>query len=185
MTMKKLNVIETKIADLKVIERNQISDSRGFFSRIFCYDELSEAGWNKPIKQINHTYTKKLGTIRGLHFQKIPYAEMKLVTCLKGSIWDVAVDLRRESPTFMCWHAEELSALNGRALLIPEGFAHGFQSLTNHCELIYFHTNIHNSNAEDGIHIKDTMLSIKWPLEIGDISMRDEQLPTLNKNFEV
>jgi dTDP-4-dehydrorhamnose 3,5-epimerase len=186
MTMKKkLNVIDTKIAELKVIERNQLSDSRGFFSRIFCYEELTEAGWCKPIMQVNHSYTRKKGTIRGLHFQRFPYAEMKLVTCLKGSIWDVAVDLRRDSPTFTCWHAEELSESNGRALLIPEGFAHGFQSLSNNCELIYFHSNIYNSVAEDGININDKNLSIQWPLDIREISLRDEQLPTLNKNYEV
>ena len=97
--------------------------SLGFFAA----RNSSAAGWNRPIVQINHSYTARRGTVRGMHFQRPPYAEMKLVTCLRGELWDVAVDIRASSNTFLRWHAERLSAENGRALLIPEGFAHGFQ----------------------------------------------------------
>ena len=110
-----------------------MGDARGFLSRLFCAEELRAAGWTGPIAQINHTHTARKGTVRGMHFQYPPHAEMKLVSCLRGEVWDVAVDIRAGSQTFLRWHAEILSADNGRALLIPQGFAHGFQALTRRC----------------------------------------------------
>ena len=127
--MSRLAIQATPIAGLKIIQRTTISDTRGFLSRIFCADELASAGWVWPIAQINHTLTKIPGTVRGMHFQFPPRAEAKLVSCIRGAVWDVAVDIRRGSPTYLNWHAEELSAANQRALLIPPGFAHGFQTL--------------------------------------------------------
>jgi dTDP-4-dehydrorhamnose 3,5-epimerase len=182
--MSRFTILDTPIPDLKIIERQQLGDSRGFLSRLFCADELAVAGWHKPIMQINQTFTPKQGTMRGMHFQRPPHAEMKLVTCLRGAIWDVAVDLRAESPTLMQWHGEELSAANHRALLIPEGFAHGFQSLSGDCELIYLHSAAYAPRAEAGLNPQDPMLSISWPLAITGLSSRDAQHPMLDHSFK-
>jgi dTDP-4-dehydrorhamnose 3,5-epimerase len=181
--MSQISIFDTHIAGLKVIERKIIGDSRGFLTRIFCADQLKSAGWRTQIFQINHTLTKKRGTIRGMHFQNTPYSEMKLVSCLRGEIWDVAVDLRKNSPSFLQWHAERLSAENCRALLIPEGFAHGFQALSDDCELVYLHSAPYNRKAEGGIHPNDPCLDISWPLDFFDISTRDSEHPFLNKHF--
>ncbi len=181
--MSRFTILDTTIADLKIIERQQLGDSRGFLARLFCADELAAAGWRKPIAQINQTLTQKQGTIRGLHFQHPPYAEMKLVSCLRGAIWDVAVDLRAESPTFLQWHAEELSAANQRALLMPDGFAHGFQTLSDDCELIYLHSAAYTPKAEAGLNPNDPMLSIAWPLATVELSARDAKHPMLDRYF--
>ena len=119
--MSRFTISDLSLAGLKLITRQRLGDSRGFLSRLFCAEELAAAGWVKPVAQINHTYTAIRGTLRGMHFQRPPHAEMKLVSCLRGEVWDVAVDVRPGSPTFLCWHAERLSANNGQALLIPEG----------------------------------------------------------------
>ena len=182
--MSRFTILDTPIDDLKIVERQQLGDNRGFLARLFCVEELAAAGWHKPIAQINQTLTQKQGTIRGLHFQNAPYAEMKLVTCVRGAIWDVAVDLRAGSPTFLQWHAEELSAANHRALLIPEGFAHGFQTLCDDCELIYLHSRAYTPGAEAGLNPKDPMISIRWPLAITELSARDAQHPMLNHQFK-
>lgn len=182
--MSRFTILDTPIADLKIIERQQLGDSRGFLSRLFCAEELAAAGWHKPIAQINQTLTQKQGTIRGLHFQHPPHAEMKLVTCLRGAIWDVAVDLRAGSPSFLQWHAEELSAANHRTLLIPEGFAHGFQTLSDDCELLYLHSAAYTPEAEAGLNPKDPRLSITWPLATTELSARDAQHPMLDHQFK-
>lgn len=182
--MSRFALFETPLAGLKLIERQQLGDSRGFLSRLFCAEELATVGWLKPIAQINHTLTQRAGTVRGMHYQKLPYAEMKLVTCLRGAIWDVAVDLRAGSPTYLQWHAEELSAENHRALLIPEGFAHGFQTNSDDCELIYLHSVVYTPEAEAGLNPKDPMLSITWPRAITELSARDVQHPMLDQQFK-
>ncbi|MBT8594013.1 dTDP-4-dehydrorhamnose 3,5-epimerase [Polynucleobacter paneuropaeus] len=182
--MSQFSVIDTPISGLKVVDRKIIGDSRGFLSRIFCAEQFHKIGWYKPVCQINQTLTKKRGTVRGIHFQYPPHAEMKLVSCLQGRILDVAVDLRKNSPTFLQWHAEELSAENHRALLIPEGFAHGFQTLTDDCELLYLHSAPYKSEAEGGICPTDPKLNIDWPLEFYEISQRDAGHPMLNNEFK-
>ena len=182
--MSRFTIFDTPIADLKIVERQQLGDSRGFLSRLFCAEELSAAGWHKPIAQINQTVTQKQGTIRGMHFQRLPHAEMKLVTCLRGAVWDVAVDLRAGSQTYLHWHAVELSASNQCALLIPEGFAHGFQTLVEDCELIYLHSTAYEPAAEAGLNAKDPKLSISWPLNISDISARDSGHQMLDHLFK-
>jgi len=136
------------------------------------------------VAQINHSMTRRRGSVRGLHFQFPPSAEMKLVTCLRGGVWDVGVDLRRDSPTFLHWHAEELTPENGRALLIPEGFAHGFQTLTGDAELLYFHSVAYDSGREGGVNPTDPKLRITWPLEITEQSDRDCTRPMLDNDFE-
>ena len=182
--MSRFNVTDLPLHGLKLVERQQLGDSRGFLSRLFCAEELAAAGWHQPIAQINQTVTQKQGTVRGVHYQRPPHAEMKLVSCLQGAIWDVAVDLRAGSPTFLQWHAVELSAANHRALLIPEGFAHGFQTLVDDCELIYMHTKAHAPGAEAGLNPHDPMLPITWPLAITELSARDAQHPMLDHLFK-
>jgi dTDP-4-dehydrorhamnose 3,5-epimerase len=182
--MSRFTLLDTPLAGLKIVERQHLGDSRGFLARLFCADELAAAGWHKPIAQINQTLTQKQGTVRGMHFQHTPHAEMKLVTCVRGAVWDVAVDLRNGSPTFLKWHAEELSATNHRALLIPEGFAHGFQTLTDDCELIYLHSMTYRQESEAGLNLNDPMLSITWPQAITELSTRDAQHPMLDLQFK-
>ncbi len=181
--MSRFTILDTPIADLKIVERQQLGDNRGFLSRLFCAEELAAAGWHKPVAQINQTHTQKQATIRGLHYQRPPQTEMKLVICLSGVIWDVAVDLRAGSPTYLQWHAEELSSDNHRALLIPEGFAHGFQTLSDDVELIYCHSAVYAAEAEMGLRFDDPVLHITWPLESSALSSRDNNHPLLTPNF--
>jgi len=182
--MSRFTITDLSLAGLKRVERQRLGDSRGFLSRLFCAEQLATAGWLQPIAQINHTYTGRCGTVRGMHFQRPPHAEMKLVTCVQGEVWDVAVDLRAGSPTFLRWHAERLSADNGRALLIPEGFAHGFQTLTDGVELLYCHSAAYAPDAEGGIHPQDERLGVTWPLAITELSARDAAHPMLEAGFE-
>jgi dTDP-4-dehydrorhamnose 3,5-epimerase len=168
---------------LKLIHRQALEDSRGFLSRLFCCNELSEAGWDKNIAQVNHTYTSQKGTVRGMHYQRPPNAEMKLVTCIMGEIWDVVVDLRLGSETYLEHYAVSLSSENGDALLIPEGFAHGFQALTDNVHLLYCHSAFYSSGAEGGLNLSDDTLAIDWPLSITDISDRDRSHPKIDSNF--
>lgn len=173
----------TAITGVFVVERPCHGDTRGFLSRLFCADMLRSAGWTKPISQVNHTFTASKGAVRGMHFQHPPYAEMKLVSCLRGEVWDVAVDLRRGSPTFLHCHAERLSADNRRGLLIPEGCAHGFQALTDGCELLYCHSAAFVRDAEGGVRHDDPRLGITWPLPVRDLSVRDASHPLLPADF--
>jgi dTDP-4-dehydrorhamnose 3,5-epimerase len=181
--LKRLSIADLPLAGLKRIERQRLDDARGFLSRIFCAEELRAAGWDKPVVQINHSCTAGRGTVRGMHFQQPPHAEMKLVSCIRGEVWDAAVDIRAGSKTFLHWHGERLSADNGRALLIPEGFAHGFQTLTDDAELLYCHSAAFNATAEAGLNPTDARLAISWPLQITDLSARDSQQPLLNERF--
>lgn len=181
--MNRFTVTATPLDGLKVITRQRLGDSRGFLSRMFCADELAGAGWTQPISQINHTYSAAAGTVRGMHFQRPPHAEMKLVSCLHGEVWDVAVDLRADSPTFLHWHGRVLSAANLEALLIPEGFAHGFQALTDGCELLYVHSTAHAPTAEGAVRFDDPRLDIPWPRPVTEVSARDRAHPLLSPQF--
>lgn len=160
-----------------------IADARGFFARFYCADEFRAAGLNKPIAQINHTLTRSKGAVRGLHFQHPPHAETKLVSCLSGAVFDVAVDLRADSPSFLHWHGEILSVENHRSLLIPEGYAHGFQTLTEDCELLYLHTAPFYPEAEGALNVTDPALTIQWPLPVSDLSERDRSHPFIDTHF--
>lgn len=175
--MSRFDVHTTPIAGVSLIERKPIGDERGFLARLFCAKELRAAGWTTPVVQINHTRTAEKGTIRGMHYQAPPSAEQKLVLCLRGTILDVAVDVRHDSPTLYRHHREELSDSNYKALLIPEGCAHGFQTLTDDCELIYLHSAPYDPAAEGGLHPLDPFLSIPWPLPVSRISERDRSHP--------
>lgn len=184
MSKPRFDIVATPLAGLKLIRRQPVEDERGFLCRFFCAEELHEAGFHRPIAQINHTRTHRVGAVRGLHFQHPPHAEMKMVSCLKGEVFDVAVDLRKGSPTFLHWHAELLSDRNYKSLLIPEGFAHGFQALRTDCELFYLHTEFYDPAAVGAFNVKDPLLGITWPLEITDISDRDLNHSMINDKFE-
>jgi dTDP-4-dehydrorhamnose 3,5-epimerase len=179
----RLTITDLPLSGLKLVKRQRRGDARGFLSRLFCIEELSRAGWNKPIAQINLSYTARCGTVRGMHFQRAPHAEMKLVSCIHGEVWDVTVDVRPDSKSFLQWHAECLSAGDGCALFIPEGFAHGFQALSNDVELLYCHSAAYVPAAEAGLNPKDPLLAITWPLHISEISARDAQHPLVKKGL--
>lgn len=178
-----MKINPTFIAGVMVVKTEPYIDKRGAFSRLFCSEELGEIVGSRRIVQINHSRTQIVGAVRGLHYQKPPHAEMKLVRCLKGRVWDVAVDLRAGSPTLLHWHAEELSAENARMLVIPEGCAHGFQVLEEGSELLYLHTAFYTPPAEGGIRPTDSKLAIRWPLPVQDLSDRDGNHPLLTAEF--
>jgi len=182
--MKRLQASPTPLAGLVRVQRQPVGDARGSLVRLFCADELREAGWNTPVAQINLTRTARAGTVRGMHFQHPPHAEIKLVSCLRGEVWDVAVDLRRGSPTFLRWHAERLSADNHVALLIPQGFAHGFQTLVDDVEMLYCHSAPYTAHAEGGLRPLDPRLALAWPLPVGEMSARDAGHPLVTADFE-
>jgi dTDP-4-dehydrorhamnose 3,5-epimerase len=179
----RFNFQPTPIAGLMVVERKPIEDHRGFFSRFFCNEEFREAGFIRSIAQINHTWTRKRGTVRGLHFQYPPHAEIKIVSCIEGEVFDVAVDIRRNSSTFLRWHGEILSSSNQRSLLIPEGFAHGFQTLTQGSQLIYLHSTPYSAQAEGALNVADPAIGIAWPLRFADISEQDSSRPFVGAGF--
>ena len=174
---------EISLSGLYLIEKKCISDTRGFFSRFFCAEEYAAMGLTKPIVQMNHTCTIQKGSIRGIDFQKPPHTETKIVTCIKGEVWDVAVDIRQNSATFLQWHAERLTVDNKKSLYISEGFAHGFQTLTDDCELLYLHTAAYQADAEGGLNPLDSRLSIDWPLVATELSQRDKNHPLIDKSF--
>jgi dTDP-4-dehydrorhamnose 3,5-epimerase len=182
--MRRLTVETTPLAGLQIVCRLSAVDSRGALSRLFCQEELAAAGWKKSIAQVNHSHTAKRGTIRGMHYQRPPAAEMKLVSCIRGRVWDVAVDVRAGSPTFLQWHAEELSEDNGRAMLIPEGVAHGFQALSDHVELIYCHSARYAPQYEAGLWPFDPQLAVAWPLDHADLSERDAAFTPIGPSFQ-
>ena len=173
-----------RLEGLSVISRDPFKDERGQFSKMFSSETLAQAGWNKPIAQVNHSHTIGKGTVRGLHFQHPPHQEMKLVSCIRGEVWDVAVDLRASSATYLKWTAQILSAENGQSLLIPEGMAHGFQVLSDEAELIYCHSTPWAKEAEGGLNPLDPALAIAWPLTINLMSKKDAAFTLLDQNFK-
>jgi len=173
----------TEINGVTVVDTNPVADHRGSFSRLFCGHELQGLVGARNIVQINRSRTSSIGAVRGFHYQHAPHAEMKMVLCLRGRIWDVAVDLRAGSKTFLRWHAEELCENNSRMMVIPEGCAHGFQVLDPDSELLYFHTAFYNPSSEGGVQPTDPRLGISWPLHISDLSARDTNHPLLPDDF--
>ena len=165
---------------LAVAHSTYNADTRGSFARWFCRSELSDVIGSREIVQINHSRTTHAGAIRGLHFQRPPHAEMKLIRCLRGAVLDVVIDLRLTSATYLRHHRETLRAGDGKLLVVPEGFAHGFQTLEADTELLYLHTTAYAPAAEAGFHVNDPTFAIEWPLPATDISARDLALPTLS-----
>lgn len=174
----------TPLSGVIVVASDVRLDHRGSFGRLYCERELAEVLCSRRIVQINQSRTKTRGAVRGMHFQWPPHAEMKLVRCLKGRVWDVALDLRSGSPTFLQWHAQELSQDNAQMMVIPEGFAHGFQTLEPESELLYLHTDFYAPASEDGICCTDPYIAIHWPLAITEISQRDSSHAPLSDDFQ-
>lgn len=182
--MSRFGIGETGLSQVRVVTRQTLGDDRGWLSRLFCAEELAAAGWHKPVAQIAQTFTARAGSIRGLHYQTPPAAEMKLIACLSGAVHDVAVDLRAGSPSFLEHHAETLSAENRRALLIPEGCAHGFQTLTDKVTLLYLFSAPHTPACEGGVSPFEPRLGLTWPLPVTALSPRDKAHPPLPADFE-
>ena len=174
----------TSLTGSFVIDLQPFTDERGWFARFFCEKEFQQIGHSKPWVQLNHSFTNTKGTLRGMHFQVPPYREIKMVRCIAGAVFDVIIDIRSGSNTFLQWFGTELSAANKKMLYIPEGFAHGFQCLTDDCELIYHHSEFYIPNAEGGIRYDDPAVGIQWPLPAQMLSVRDQQHPYLDKNFK-
>lgn len=181
--MSSIKIRKTTFQNLFLLERIPHSDKRGTFTRLFCNSSLPIAIKDKNITQVNHSFTHKKGSVRGLHFQYPPHSEVKIVTCLKGQVYDVVVDLRQGSPTFLQHYSIILKEEHNLSLCIPDGFAHGFQTLSNNCELLYFHTADYRPEAEGGINALDSTLEIDWPLQFLEISDKDRQIPPLPKDF--
>lgn len=173
----------TDLAGLTIVETQSIGDDRGHFERLFCEDELAALRPGLHVAQINLSTTFARGTLRGMHFQRAPAAEAKLIRCLRGRAFDVAVDVRKGSPTFLHWHAVELDADVTRQVFIPEGFAHGFQALTDDVQLLYLHTAHWEPGCEGTLRHDDPLLAIHWPLPVACISDKDRLAPLLNAGF--
>jgi dTDP-4-dehydrorhamnose 3,5-epimerase len=167
-----------------VIDLKPFSDERGWFVRYYCKNEFAEIGHTREWVQLNQSVSYQKGTVRGMHFQHPPFREIKMVRCIAGAVYDVIIDLRTGSTTFLQWFGAELSAANNRMLYIPEGFAHGFQTLADNSALLYHHTELYTPGAEGGIRHDDPVFSISWPLPVAVISERDTQHPFIDKNFK-
>ena len=176
---------KTKLNDACIIDLEKIEDDRGFFARAFCLNELKEYGIDFPIAQVNVSFSKIRGTLRGLHFQRQPYRESKLMRCTKGSIYDVIIDMRPNSSTFMQWLGAELSERNHRMLYVPEGFAHGYLTLEDNTEVTYPVSEFYTPGAEDGIRWDDQAFAIDWPIEPKVISEKDQSWPDYEETVEV
>ena len=181
--MSRFDFISSFLDGVTLIQRKPIEDERGFFTRFYCAEEFVDAGVNEPISQINHSLTRNKGAVRGMHYQIPPHTETKVVSCIKGEIFDVAVDIRKNSPTFLHWHGEILTASNRRSLVIPEGFAHGFQALTEDCEIIYCVTAAYSSENECIINATDPAIAVSWQQPITERSVRDSEQPDINSTF--
>ena len=164
-----------------LIDLEKREDDRGFFARYFCEEEFADHGLKTRWVQMSTSLSREQGTLRGLHFQRPPKAETRVVRCLRGAIWDVVVDIRKDSPTFGKWQAAELNEDNRTMMYVPQGFAHGFQSLQFDTELLYLHSEYHSQEHEGGLHYGDQQLQISWPLVVSQVSARDQEHPTLAK----
>ncbi|MFK5857317.1 MAG: dTDP-4-dehydrorhamnose 3,5-epimerase family protein [Bacteroidota bacterium] len=178
-----MKIVKTPIDGVLVVEGERFTDHRGCFSRFFCKHELSSILGKRNIVQINYSHTQQLGSIRGMHFQFPPSAEMKLIRCLKGAAFDVAVDLRKSSKTFLQWYALLLTPETNNMLIIPEGCAHGFQTIKKDTELLYLHTSFYEPKNEGGIRFNDPVLNIKWPVECTDISEKDRKHLLIGEHY--
>ena len=178
-----MDIVRSNIDGVVTVSSQPIEDDRGSLHRLFCKKELAGVIAERQIVQINHTVTKKKGAVRGFHFQYAPHAEMKMIRCTRGAIWDVAVDLRQGSSTFLQWFAQEITPENSKMMVIPEGVAHGFQVLEDNSELVYLHTDFYTPDAEAGVNIQDPKLAVDWPLEIKDLSQRDRDHPFLSDDY--
>ena len=178
-----MKLTETKLSGVYIVEPSPFDDHRGWFARTYCKKEFKSIGFEKEFVQFNHSFNKLKGTLRGLHFQRPPFAETKYIRCVGGSIFDVAVDIRKGSPTYLQYVGVELSEKNKLGLLVPEGFAHGFQTLEDNTAVIYHATNFYSPNAEGGLHFNDSLIKIAWKLPVVNISDKDKSQPIIDNNF--
>lgn len=178
-----MEILPTSIAGVVVAKTAPLKDARGTFYRAFCDRDLEPILQQRTIRQVNVSRTEMAGAIRGMHFQHPPHAEMKLIRCLRGRVWDVALDLRQGSPTFLQWHGVELSPENALMMVIPEGCAHGFQVMDPSSELLYLHTAPYEPKSEGGVRYSDSIINIFWPMTVTDISQRDISHPLLSRDF--
>lgn len=179
-----MNFNETPLKGAYIIEIKPFTDDRGLFVRTFCKNEFQAVGYTKEFVQFNHSITNIKGTIRGMHYQVPPFSEVKLIRCIRGSVFDVIIDIRKNSPTFLQHASFELSEHNMHSLFIPEGFAHGFQTLEDNTQLIYHHTAFYTPGYEAGIQYNDPMINITWPLPVSVITDKDQNHQLLNKSFK-
>lgn len=177
-----MKFVETELKGAFVLEINQLTDERGFFGRSWCKKEMEEHGLNGNVVQANTSFSKAKGTLRGMHYQRHPHEETKLIRCTKGAIYDVIVDLRKDSPTYLKWFGIELSEANYKMLYIPEKFAHGFITLTDDAEVTYLVTEFYTPGAEAGLRFNDPTLKIDWPLDATVISEKDKQHPDFDES---
>jgi len=179
-----MKILPIRLEGAAEIQCPPIRDHRGWFVRYFCQKELYQLNGGCEIQQVNSSLTVNRGSVRGLHFQHPPYAEEKIVRCISGRVFDVMVDIRKGSPTLGQWHAVTLDAEEMNMIYIPKGFAHGFQTLDDNCQILYLHTEFHNHESEDGFCYDSPMLNIPWPIEVTDLSERDRNLRYLEPSFE-
>jgi len=175
---------ETSLEGAYTIELNPFSDERGMFMRTYCRNEFKSMGSDKEFVQFNHSITNKAGTIRGMHYQLPPFSEIKLIRCVRGSAFDVIIDIRKDSPTFLHYFAVEINDQNMLSVFIPEGFAHGFQTLQDDTHLIYHHTAFYTPGSEAGIRYNDPLVNIKWPLPVSVITDKDQNHTLLTNSFK-
>jgi dTDP-4-dehydrorhamnose 3,5-epimerase len=171
---------ETRVKGAYVIDLERRGDHRGYFARAWCQKEFEANGLTARVAQINVSQNKRKGTVRGMHYQLAPYQEAKVVSCTAGAIFDVVVDLRRDSPTFMRWAAAELTVDNRRMLYVPEGCAHGFQTLADETELLYFMSQFYSPQHSRGVRYNDPSFGIEWPLAVASLSDADGSWPDFN-----
>ena len=172
--------IETKLKDAFIIELEKLEDERGFFARTFCKEEFKAHSLNHQFVQCNLSFNKKKGTLRGMHYQKAPHEEIKLITCTRGIIFDVVVDLRSDSPTYCKWFAVELRSDNYKMLYIPKGFAHGFQTLDDNSVIFYQMSEFYHPECARGVRWNDPAFGIEWPLNNPVMTKKDRTYPLLN-----
>lgn len=179
-----MKIVETEMAGVLLVDLAPIADDRGFFARVFCHDEFAERGVDLEFVQANTALSDRRLTVRGMHHQLQPDAEYKLVRCTSGSVFDVAVDLRPDSPTYLGWVSEELSAENRRSLLIPPGVGHGYLTLEPHTELIYWTTARYAPGSVAGVRYDDPAVAIAWPEAPEVVSEQDRSWPLLASKGE-
>jgi dTDP-4-dehydrorhamnose 3,5-epimerase len=178
-----MDILPTKLPGAYILQSKLIRDDRGYFIRLFCSDSLRKAGLESRFNQINCSLTLKAGCIRGLHYQVAPMAETKVVRCVRGRVWDVMVDLRKNSPSFLKWQGIELSEHEDTMVYVPAGFAHGIQALENESQIVYASSVPYSPQYEKGIRFSDPLIAVQWPILPQGLSDKDSNLPLLEKNF--
>ncbi|MFQ6611076.1 MAG: dTDP-4-dehydrorhamnose 3,5-epimerase [Fidelibacterota bacterium] len=174
-----MKLVRTKLSGSYIVELEKIEDDRGFFARTWCEEVFLKKGLISKIVQANLSYNHKAGTLRGMHYQRSPHGEVKIVRCIRGAIFDVIVDLRPDSKTYLKWFGTELSAENYKSLYIPVNFAHGFQTLTDDAEIFYLVSQYYHPESSTGLRYDDPAIGISWPLGVTEISGKDSSWPDI------